>query len=138
MQYQQQNPELLLCIVYRTSAHRLLKPINNFILYKGTEHNKVDQYLREVLSRLIRNLLSVPATGIGVERLFNKALKEDKALKVNKEDTTPISDDKEIKETEDIESNIESEALYQAEGILVGTQQPLIYNQTYNVEGDEE
>lgn len=56
MQYQQQNPELLLCIVYRTSAHRLLKPINNFMLYKETEHNKVDQYLREGTTTSILHL----------------------------------------------------------------------------------
>ena len=130
-----------------------------------------------MLSRLTRDLLSVPTTGAGVERLFNsardicyyrrgslhkatiqdlmmymclekftlegqqltrlekliesesqEALKEDKALRANKEDATPISDDEEVEETKDVESNIEPEALYQAEGILAGTQQPSMYN----------
>ncbi|KZN87744.1 Zinc finger BED domain-containing protein DAYSLEEPER [Penicillium chrysogenum] len=97
-QYQQQNPELLLRTVHRASAlqsselDRLLEPVDDFMLHEGTEHDEVDQYLREanvpvpprlywreherefpVLSRLARDLLSVPATGAGVERLFNSA-----------------------------------------------------------------
>ncbi|KAJ9480699.1 hypothetical protein VN97_g12837 [Penicillium thymicola] len=59
---------------------------------RGAEHDEIDRYLREanvpvpprvywkeherefpVLSRLARDLLSVPATGAGVERLFNSA-----------------------------------------------------------------
>ncbi|CRL30794.1 unnamed protein product [Penicillium camemberti] len=58
------------------------------MLYKGIEYNKVDQYLREGTAT------------------------KDEALRANKEDAAPISDDEEVKETEDIESNIESEALY--------------------------
>jgi hypothetical protein len=52
-QYQQQNPELLLRTVHRSSAlqsselERLLEPVDDFMLHKGTEHNEVDQYLRE-------------------------------------------------------------------------------------------
>ena len=114
-----------------------------------------------MLSRLARDLLSVPATGAGVERLFNsardichyrrgslheatiqdlmmymcsekftlegqqltllekpmegesqEALEEDEALRANEEDATPISDDNKVEETEDVESNIEPEALY--------------------------
>lgn len=47
-----------------------------------------------------------------IESESQEALKEDKALKVNIEDTTPISDNKEVEESEDIEGNIESEAIY--------------------------
>jgi hypothetical protein len=103
-----------------------------------------------VLSRLARDLLSIPATSTGVERLFNSArdicyyrrgslheatiqdlmmymcsekftlegeqltrlekliesesqetLEEDEALKANKEDIEPISDDEEAEESED-------------------------------------
>ena len=140
-----------------------------------------------MLSRLARDLLSVPATGAGVERLFNsardichyrrgslheatiqdlmmymcsekftlegqqvtrlekpmesesqEALEEDEALRANEEDAAPISDDEEVEETEDVGSNIEPEALYQAEGILAEAQQPSMHNQTYDVEGNAE
>ncbi|KAJ5877235.1 hypothetical protein N7455_000700 [Penicillium solitum] len=97
-QYQQQNPELLFRTVQRSSnSHsteldRLLEPPGASIFHEGVEYDEVDQYLREanvpvsprlywkeherefpVLSRLARDLLSVPATGAGVERLFNSA-----------------------------------------------------------------
>ncbi|KAJ5810985.1 hypothetical protein N7447_010501 [Penicillium robsamsonii] len=134
---------------------------------EGAEHDEVDRYLREanvpislriywkeherefpVLSRLARDLLSVPATGAGVERLFNnlmmymcrekftlegqqsslmekpmesksqEALEEDEALKANKEDVAPISDDEEVEESEDIDGNIVAEETNQVEGML--------------------
>ncbi|KAJ5850716.1 hypothetical protein N7455_010572 [Penicillium solitum] len=97
-QYQQQNPELLFRTVQRSSnSHsteldRLLEPPSASIFHEGVEYDEVDQYLREanvpvsprlywkeherefpVLSRLARDLLSVPTTGAGVERLFNSA-----------------------------------------------------------------
>jgi hypothetical protein len=115
-----------------------------------------------VLSRLPRDLLSVPATGTGVERLFNsardichyrqgslheatiqdlmmymcsekltlegeqitrlekpmesesqEALEDYEALKANKVDAEPISDDEEVEESEEVEGNISLEAPYQ-------------------------
>ncbi|KAK4948515.1 hypothetical protein LTR66_014114 [Elasticomyces elasticus] len=56
-QYQQQNPELLFPNV----------PVSPRLYWK--EHEREFP----VLSRLARDLLSVPATGAGVERLFNSA-----------------------------------------------------------------
>ncbi|KAJ5152474.1 hypothetical protein N7492_009754 [Penicillium capsulatum] len=98
MQYQQQNPEMLFRTVQRPSLlhsselDRLLQPLHAGMVNEGAEHDEVDRYLREpnvpvpprvywreherefpVLSRLARDLLSVPATGAGVERLFNSA-----------------------------------------------------------------
>ncbi|KAJ5292123.1 hypothetical protein N7478_001374 [Penicillium angulare] len=97
-QYQQQNPELLFRTVRRTSAlnsselDRLLEPLDASMLHERADYDEVDQYLRAanvplppriywkehehefpILSRLARDLLSVPATGAGVERLFNSA-----------------------------------------------------------------
>lgn len=140
-----------------------------------------------MLSRLARDLLSVPATGAGVERLFNsardichyrrgslhettiqdlmmymcsekftlegqqltrmekpmesesqEALEEDEALKANAEDAAPISDDEEVEESEEFEGNIQSEAIYQVEGMLAETDRPSMHSQTYDVEGEEE
>jgi hypothetical protein len=71
-----------------------------------------------------------------IESESQEALEEDEALKVNKEDVEPISDDKEAEESEDFQSNIKLEAPCQAESILAETQ-PSIHNQPYDVEGDE-
>ncbi|KAJ5978978.1 hypothetical protein N7501_002320 [Penicillium viridicatum] len=110
---------------------RLLEPPSVSIFYEGVEYNEVDQ--------LVRDLLLVPATGAGVERLFNsvrdiyyycrgslhegtiqdlmigtainssgetigeRELREDEALKAIEEDIEPISDNKEIEESENLE-----------------------------------
>ncbi|KAJ5244978.1 hypothetical protein N7489_005074, partial [Penicillium chrysogenum] len=146
-QYQQQNPELLLRTVHRASAlqssglDRLLEPVDDFMLHEGTEHDEVDQYLREV-----RETSAIIVEDLFMKRLskiddvhvlreihpgarVKEALEEDEALRANEEDAAPISDDEEVEETEDVESNIEPEASYQAEGILAGTQQPSMHNQ---------
>ncbi|KAJ5955242.1 hypothetical protein N7501_009521 [Penicillium viridicatum] len=83
---------------------RLLEPPSVSIFYEGVEYDK-KEHEREflVLSRLARDLLLVPTTGVGIERLFNSALKEDKALKAIEEDAEPISDNKEIEESENLE-----------------------------------
>lgn len=47
-----------------------------------------------------------------IEGESQEALEEDEALRANEEDATPISDDNKVEETEDVESNIEPEALY--------------------------
>ncbi|KAJ5954443.1 hypothetical protein N7501_008722 [Penicillium viridicatum] len=55
-----------------TELDRLLEPPSASIFYKGVEYNK-KEHEREflVLSRLARDLLLVPITGAGIERLFN-------------------------------------------------------------------
>ncbi|KAJ9481137.1 hypothetical protein VN97_g12363 [Penicillium thymicola] len=73
-----------------------------------------------------------------MESESQEALEEDEALRANEEDAAPISDDEGVEETEDVESNIEPEVLYQAEGILAETQQPSMHNQTYDVEDEEQ
>ncbi|KAJ5108250.1 hypothetical protein N7456_004925 [Penicillium angulare] len=71
-QYHQQNPEISFRTVRRTSAlhsselDRLLEPLDASMLQERADCDEVDQYLRE-------DLLSVPATGAGLERLFNSA-----------------------------------------------------------------
>ncbi|KAJ5816630.1 HAT dimerization [Penicillium robsamsonii] len=95
-QYQQQNPELLFRTVQRSSnshsteLNRLLEPPGASIFHEGVEYDEVDQYLRE----------------------GTKALKEDEALKVIEEDAEPISDNEEIKESENLEGNSEPEETY--------------------------
>ncbi|KAJ5350272.1 hypothetical protein N7541_007999 [Penicillium brevicompactum] len=77
-QYQQQNPELLFRTVQRSSnSHsteldRLLEPPAN-VPVSPRLYWKEHEREFPVLSRLARDLLSVPATGAGVERLFNSA-----------------------------------------------------------------
>ncbi|KAJ5956835.1 hypothetical protein N7501_011114 [Penicillium viridicatum] len=182
-QYQQQNPELLFRIVQRSSnshsteLNRLLELPGASIFYKGVEYDE-KEYEREflVLSRLVRDLLLVPTTGAGIERLFNsaqdicyyrrgslhegtiqdliiyiyseklilegqqliQALKEDKALKAIEEDTEPISDNKEIEESENLEGNSEPEETYQVECTVVETGRSSIHRYIHEPKQEEE
>ncbi|KAJ5840310.1 uncharacterized protein N7525_005498 [Penicillium rubens] len=64
-------------------------------------------YWREYKREFLLTRLEKPIEGESQE-----ALEEDEALRANEEDATPISDDNKVEETEDVESNIEPEALY--------------------------
>ncbi|KAI2913801.1 hypothetical protein CBS147320_10459 [Aspergillus niger] len=97
-QYKRETPEMSFrtmhssCPQQASELDRLLTPLSTSQLSARSEYDEVDRYLREgtvqlppraywkeheheypVLSRLARDLLSVPATGAGVERLFNTA-----------------------------------------------------------------
>ncbi|KAF4219054.1 hypothetical protein CNMCM5878_003909 [Aspergillus fumigatiaffinis] len=98
LQYQQQIPDLSFCTTRHQFQHQaseldqLLVPSATSLPSRGNQLDEVDRYLQEgvvplppraywkehehdypVLSRLARDVLSVPATGAGVERLFNSA-----------------------------------------------------------------
>jgi hypothetical protein len=60
-----------------------------------------------------------------------EALKEDKALKAIEEDIEPISDNEEIKESENFKGNSESEETYQVECTMVETGRSSIHRQIH-------
>ncbi|KAJ5848259.1 HAT dimerization [Penicillium solitum] len=99
-----------------TELDRLLEPPSVSIFHEGVEYDEVDQYLREGTSN------------------HQEALEEDEALKAIEEDTEPISDNKEIEESENLEGNSKPEETYQVQCTVVETGRSSIYRHIHEPE----